>query len=902
MASTNYYGRLAQVLGIQEKAEAKRLENAYRDIAGRLWASLNAWLELEQGNRGLPTAYSLGANRHIGLPLSQALIRAADRRGLQRLFARSGLSPGESIAVEEMLQIVGAWLSDPNGGASANLRTLWARGDRAMRDRLAEVALVELEAWSGQTGSLDPGDASGTSGPARLISIVRTFLRRRLELGLEFRPGRGADLSQVSIGAGGASGPPREVMAIGAGWFRLQDVDGLPSSALLTAPLTISADGLPIAMHRPRAVVVFARDDATGAFVERERVVLGADLLVLSVDRVTRDVLAAVHPVARPGYQILTPDELSGIPAGWSAFVGLQLMASPGTFDEARFSRDLNPLLPVALSQLVLGEGVAIPGYIRRWSTIAPPEIRATSGVEGVLTVSIHPVGSDDAVIAQVAPDGRAVIVPLVGRGLADGDYEVRITRELDHVVGRRWLRLRSSDRGEVAVSRPSLARLAEDSSWPLRATVGEEDDDVSLEDGPTIVAAPPFGKREAPAWLTGPRFLPLDQPDEVTLAFSAAECVLSGAHFLDVEEAGARTGASALVTGRCRRCGLVRRYPATWSAINAQRREELHRQAERAVATLQPLPAFSPLPASEAELGERSAAALDVLFYLGSGKRTEFEMLASQVEPSALFQYRLLVGLEALGHLDVARDDLLSPTHWESRSPCFLELTTGEYLLVGAIGRHARTSIANSVSAAGGSFRSDVGDLGLPRWSVANLEANALERALGGVTGPRGEGISVRRRASARLAGRLPRLSEVLRGLPTRRPQPHRSIRRFDVATGRWVAAPSLNSAGGFRLEGYRVSYAFRLPDTPSDLAVSADSRLVRHAAALIAGEPLIAYDPDNRVLEVPLGADLPGLYGRAAIWASGWLPVRSRDRPSSGYREIPVDVAQALISKLEA
>src|SRR5206468_743357 len=113
MASTNYYGRLARLLGISESSASNRVESAYREIAQRLWDSLNDWPELEGGARGTPTAYAVGAHRHVGLPLSQALIRAADRRSLRRLFASVGLSAGETIGLDDMLQILDAWLTQP---------------------------------------------------------------------------------------------------------------------------------------------------------------------------------------------------------------------------------------------------------------------------------------------------------------------------------------------------------------------------------------------------------------------------------------------------------------------------------------------------------------------------------------------------------------------------------------------------------------------------------------------------------------------------------------------------------------------------------------------------------------------------------------------------------------------
>ena len=105
MASTNYYGRLARYCAWTIfDSEAGRV-CLPRDRSAALGFG-QRWLEREQGEHGLPTAYGVGVHRHIGLPLSQALIRAADRRNLHRLFASVGLSPGEAIGLDDMFQIL----------------------------------------------------------------------------------------------------------------------------------------------------------------------------------------------------------------------------------------------------------------------------------------------------------------------------------------------------------------------------------------------------------------------------------------------------------------------------------------------------------------------------------------------------------------------------------------------------------------------------------------------------------------------------------------------------------------------------------------------------------------------------------------------------------------------------
>jgi hypothetical protein len=140
-----------------------------------------------------------------------------------------------------------------------------------------------------------------------------------------------------------------------------------------------------------------------------------------------------------------------------------------------------------------------------------------------------------------------------------------------------------------------------------------------------------------------------------------------------------------------------------------------------------------------------------------------------------------------------------------------------------------------------------------------------------------------------------------VIRELSVRRVPAHRRAEIFDVATASWRAVDRVDGPGGYRLEGYGVSYGVRVPGHPTGEIAIADSSLARFGAAQLAGEPLATYAPGQGSLELPLGADLPGLYGRAAVLASGWLPRRSEDGRALCYRDMPAQVGDRLATLLE-
>ena len=145
-AANAYYPRLFRLLRIDDSNQQRRIESAYRKQAENLWRGLNEWLSATDGRFGSPTAYAL-SHRYIGLPLSQALVRSADRRQFPLMFHRFGLPPGGEISPADMEQLIDSWLQMRPCPVSKSLESLWRRGQA--RERIASVAAIELLSWDG---------------------------------------------------------------------------------------------------------------------------------------------------------------------------------------------------------------------------------------------------------------------------------------------------------------------------------------------------------------------------------------------------------------------------------------------------------------------------------------------------------------------------------------------------------------------------------------------------------------------------------------------------------------------------------------------------------------------------------------------------------------------------------
>ena len=155
--------------------------------------------------------------------------------------------------------------------------------------------------------------------------------------------------------------------------------------------------------------------------------------------------------------------------------------------------------------------------------------------------------------------------------------------------------------------------------------------------------------------------------------------------------------------------------------------------------------------------------------------------------------------------------------------------------------------------------------------------------------------------RAAAQLCAILPALSEARQGLPTTTSTGARGYEKWNPITARFELAHDASSAGAFRLTGFTRTYLYRTVDDVGAMrATLGDARIVKYLAAADLRRSLIGYDSQAQVLYVPLGADLPGLYGRAAVLSSGSPPRENREERILEYPRGPAPHRRSALSKL--
>jgi hypothetical protein len=892
LAAHAYYPRLARRLGVL--TGDKSVEIQYRKHAEFFWQCLNTWLASQDGNRGLPTAYAL-THRYVGLPMSQALLRKGDRRKLPEMFAQYGLSPGMQIAPDALTRYLDDWLK-PGSSAPGNLVKLWQRP--TSHERIASIAAVELSNWDGVLphGSTDQVQAAALTARAGLVVNLRSGFRgSSLEIALGLRLPADTD-GRMRVLSSDQSWLRINLAPGTAGLWRTSYTEAIDTVSMLEGVVRIrhgDDEAGPEYRHFPKQIIPLTYDELQSAFVETERLQLGVDSLLLvrthaqnhAKIKVPERVRSALEQAARPGFEIV--ETLQGLPDGWVLFKNVQLFSTPST--------DVNELLPLAQNQLTIAGGLRIPSRIRKWSTLAPPEVRAIAQTESHVRVTITRADSDDVIHEWISGEG-AMVAPLDQLNLTDGDYRLSLfVGTGKDPVQQSSIQLRSSRNVDVLWhDAPRLVYPLTDAMGAVTASEHGSEDYASVVDGLVALGEesgvnPNVHAAGAVSWGKPPPSvarvpIQIGTPDP-------SSCVVTGAHYL-VYPPFLGGWQPKYIQGTCRDCGLVKRSPG-WIS-NSGSRSAGHRSSTISTVEVRDLP--------KAEENEADwDAALDALRHLGGGPAASLNQIALQLEGNALFAENFRRTLETLGHIAVERDERWRPTRWEVSPPCLAETADGEYRFTGFWAPDDIESIVEEAAGYGGQFAHHPNADAPTEYCITDVSQDDAANLV-----DENSDATVVDDSGIRMLRALPRLSEVAAALPRTGMPGFESAERFDVSSGSWAPTGDPYAPGAYRLRrGFETLYAFRSAgDVESSTVALAPPSLVKHLAANMIGTPLVSYQSDTDSLLVPLGADLPGLYGRAITAMSGALP-RPKQLSFNGirragrvYTDVDQDAADLLVT----
>lgn len=905
-SANNFYGRYGDLMTLTD-SEREDFIKAYRKQAEGyatsewFWGTLNQWLERLEGNQGLPTAFAESLT-HVGLPLSQAIVRQTDRRRLPNLFASYGVAPHTNLHPLEMLDLVGEWISREPCPLSNNFKRIWLSGNEA-RERIAEVVCGDLSAWDG-SGVTEAQVGSFTRrgiGSIRVKASLVRFPAPHIEIG--FLVSRSLASESVEMELLGPDQVPLAVLDFvqtSPGWITLADPNSIDVGSFLNAHTFFRNEQLGIAVERlPRRLIPLIKDNLAMTFVEQERSGLGQDSMILVHNDLTPQVIELLSVAARPGFRRI--DALRGLPEGWTLFDGVQILSSvPDDFLKTR-RVDLNVLQPIATSLTDFEGGMKLPGNIQKFSTFRPPELRVTS--QGVFEIHAQLTSraqrsGEIPVQRQIMVDQPVLVWNIQELGLPDGDYQVEVSDGEEKIGQTRTLRLRTADTPAVTVGtdRDELIRYTFDPMSVLSAQILELKTGFQIApDAISSLDDAHVAKTSVPSWFSARQVRPRQSAPEPTIHFptpSADSCMVTGHHYmlLPIGEQG-----QSSVAGVCKGCGLVKRYSLKPKYGRVSKKNISAKRIAPRITVSSISPVAAPLEV-DWQIG------FDALCHIGAGSFGALQQVAMQMVPTSLFVDTFTRTLEALGHIEVQRDHLtLSPKNWEVCDPTFVGLSDGRYILNGF---RSPSGIAELLACANDlDVQVDMKEFprAPQRIRLSGTDDESLQMLVQVLGEQSGRRVRIVQNAAESLANSLPPLSGVIEQLPRTSAISGKKVERWDSETARFEPTNSTTSVGAYRLQGFARSYIYRRSD---DLGLMSarigDARLVKFAAALDSGNPLVGYDEEFEVLYTPLGAELPGLFGRAAELASGTPPRENEEEHLLEYRDVPARLAAKLMKLL--
>ena len=880
-SSSNYYGRLSQILELSPN-EKDRVDRQFRRTTPVFWGLLNRWLENQGGARGYPTAFAFDRRRFVGLPISQALVRAADRNKLRRFFAENGFQPGQRASSEELISLLNDWI--PASPVSAAMKSTWSQ--RAARERIAEVAAIELLSWD---GLLDDESEIGSRHIAISIAAqIRSRPRLRVSFELLVRDSKLEIAGAYSVAVGRHVFNDMKNVDVQKSdldlWLKVETNYSVPDALASNIELH-SPGGVEIELARKSkrlTVLRFAPEE--GIYVETKHAGLLEKTLLLAQESLCKKVDDYLSLAARPGYQVLSPDDVLGLPGGWVLFRDVQITGvAPTDID------DLAPLQVAASAEIALDGGFSLPGR-NTWHTLRPPQISAVQLSPGPLQVTLLAESgfTEETTTEALVFDSteESFVSDLCDANLPDGDYRVILTpKGFPGRVRTTQLRLRSGDS-----PRPRQRNHSHDTSdplWPLRCSDSSSTQSIQgaflseLPSNELRRAQPP--QREVV--FRGSREEEQALADSQAISSSRAECLELGYHhwILPPEDENER---KRRLLGYCKFCGLEQ-WHGRWLGRAKTRKRTL--SAHKALARLPPA---SPVEPPDVWL------AIDALSYANDGRWSSLSSIVSRVDDSPWFSSEFSKLLEAFGHIEVVLDErTMRPASWSMCPPTIATVHDRHAIFLGARSSKLLERLRDDVNALGGTVLEEQAG-NFPGVDILDLEESDVYEVSRSLSEAIGVQVHFARRPGVALALALPCFAALYEHLPTA-DIGRQDLSIFDLGIGAWTVSTEFDQPGAYRLGDRVRRYGVaNSEDVESRRVKLGDHRTVKHLAAIQSGQSLCAFDPETGALIVPLGAELPGLYERAVVLATGKPP--SVSAGTVLYQGVDSTVGQQICWKL--
>lgn len=904
--STNYTDRLCDLLKVKGEKNRKRIKANFSEDSHIFWGGLNLWLDNQEGSLGLPTAYAFDYRVNVGIPIAQALVRAQDRQSLQQFFLDYRLDPGQRLSIPDMVESLGEWIPS-NMGISSSLRRLWR--NKGYQNRIASIACQELEEWTGEIAQ--ENGSSSNSSSLSLLGYLRSHPVPQLVLQLRVNTAQGSPAGKYK------DVTTSKVYILEAYEQRWAPLSPLPpvADAMITYLKLQTKEGY-ILQHNPRRIVPLKLDEANRVYIESHRTEINEQHILLVHQTLAEAAISHLKHTAIGKFKVRS--DIQGLPDDWILITNVLIIKSIDPKND-----DLAVLVPRGRYQLTLAGGFSLPGR-KVYDVRTPPMVKLAAPYEASIDLSIESTRllAPHEPLSIEFPSMKSIErVNIKKYNLIEGDYRVKLfkrTKSRTQTLATIQFRLRSSTYPRPVSSdqqhwlchdlrdSPAGALSAREMKQPsniitIRGAIIPEISDSKLTDkihpsGATITNwGNPSDDHDDPPVITSSSVI-------------AQNCFITGAHYWLLEEQSQR---QKYVFGICKLCGCEKWHlsirklkPDLEKRINwikdIQKSKDVQKdQSEKA-------PAAVPNNRNDNLIDLTMDNLLDALTFSRRGSWLEFKRLASQIDDSPWFPIESARMLSALGHIELSLDrHTMRPSSW-SISPSTLALLPNgvDAILCGARWPELLERIQEDTEAIGGSVEFANNGLGPQTIVVRHLDQQGLRLVTKSTTDaltdtlPFQFQLTLTEKAGIKLAQQLPVLRDIAKVLPTISPS-ERQADFFDINSGKWKHNNDhAQSPGAYRITTYPWTFAWR-SKLNNELRVG-DSRVVKYLAGADLQTPLLAYDQPNKRLIAPLGAALPGLYERAVVLCSGFLP--KANKHLLYYESVPEVVASVIEGKLRS
>jgi hypothetical protein len=898
-SASNYYQRLAEILGLQDESRKVKISRDGK-YTEQFWHALNNWLLRNDFLYGRPTAKQINSWKYVSYSISQSLVRDGDRKTLHKLFNYSGFSGQEKINESEMKSYMHSWMA--TSGPSSWLKKLWGIPD--LRDRVINAAINELDCWDDSKNEDSNNGGLNRTSKINWAVAIESFPKTRINLYLvtsisdDFKKSVykiSDDLLSKKI----LDGQKNEFVLTklsgsNIGYF---DITKININSLLLNSFDLQDEASEkIGRHETRAIILLIKDEGTSLYREVNRIVLFAKHSVICHKKMEMKVKNYLDKYAREGFEIKNAETIKGLPSDWILIQNVALVIIPNENEH----EDLQALVPLSEGEeIYLSGGLKLTSGI--WHSQAPPEIFASDGFNSLeisIKVNALDLENNDYLTDDYASDFLSTIEDLSGKNIivvAKKNGKTKIEKDIsfrDSNLPRKNLLLKDPELIYSAVQENkkflySAEEIQESKKTKpyIQGMICKNISEISNSEFDGF-----SGLKINRQFENETEWFDYDLDEKIGYG---SNCIVRGYHvWICPNDPKLRAIDEKLLDKKISHLHLK----MICSDCNFE--QIVKRKAKSGTKLLIHSEGQKPKITRNVNRKISCDIVYDALCYLGRGSMPLLTGVVSEAAGLPWLVNVITQNLIDLGHIDQAISfDGFVYENWSCSPPSLVITGNSKCYLSGFRSLNLIRQVKSIFNSLNCDFEEINSEDNLSTkvylWHLGNQTKEFLEKVFENVTDAYGRNLLVTERPENYLVNILPFVKELLSEMSEAHVENNSDLEKFDLLSGKWTKS-EITGPGAYRttFAGRRYVYfdgaKFRECGYElSKLFAARQSKIFLHH-----------YDESAKEFSALLGCQPPGLYRRTLASCSGTLPVVREGRHI--YKEIPKNIASIIMAKL--